>query len=211
MSKLRNFTGEKIGRLTVIQRVPDERGRILWECKCDCGNTSYVTSDNLSTRHTKSCGCLLRERSLEANVTHGGTHSRLYRLWAGMKRRCYNTNDISYPNYGGRGITVCEEWHDFSNFRKWANESGYDESAPRELFSLDRIDVNENYCSDNCRWVTIDDQKRNKRNTVYIEYKNQRHTAKEWSIKLDIPYKRIMDRIYKGFSPDKVLNRGDLR
>ena len=128
-----------------------------------------------------------------------------------MKRRCYNRNDISYGNYGGRGVKICNEWMDFVNFRDWAISTGYNESAPREQFSIDRIDVNGDYCPGNCRWVTLVEQRNNKQNTVYIEYRGKRLTAKEWSEKMNIPYKKIMDRIYKGFPAEKILTKGDLR
>ena len=141
------------------------------------------------------------------NIKHNKSHTRLYSIWNGMKTRCYRTYHQSYSNYGGRGIKVCEEWYDdFEAFEKWALSNGYTDNL-----SIDRIDVNGDYSPENCRWVTLAEQRNNKQNTVYIDYGGEKLTAKEWSVKRNIPYKKIMDRLYKGFSAEKILAKGDLR
>jgi hypothetical protein len=114
----------------------------------------------------KSCGCLEKENRLEANTTHGGASTRLYGVWLGIRKRCFNVNEPAYPNYGGRGITVCSEWNDYSKFREWALKSGYDKNAPRGKCTLDRINVDGNYEPSNCRWVDMKVQRQNQRPRV---------------------------------------------
>ena len=211
MGKFIDRTGQKYGKLTVLKFSGFKDKYSMWECLCECGNKTIVRGCNLGSGHTQSCGCMFRVKSLEVNTTHNCTKTRLYKIWSGMKGRCYNPNDISYQNYGGRGVRICDEWMEFVNFRDWAISTGFSEVAPREQFSIDRIDVNGDYSPENCRWVTLAEQRNNKQNTVYIDYGGEKLTAKEWSVKRNIPYKKIMDRLYKGFSAEKILAKGDLR
>lgn len=160
-------SGQHFGRLKVIKRVGTKCGSPLWECKCECGNTINVNSRSLSSGNTKSCGCIhseqLKKRNKE-NGTHHCADDRLYNVWHAMKQRCYYKRRKDYPNYGGRGIKMCDEWkQDFSAFRKWALESGYQYNAKFMQCTIDRIDVDENYCPDNCRWVDMKFQANNRR------------------------------------------------
>ena len=155
-----NLLGKRFGRLLVTEKI--EPGR--WKCKCDCGNETIVRAGGLTSGKTRSCGCLKDELASERLTTHGETGSRLYYVWTGMKQRCTNPNHKSYESYGGRGITVCDEWlHDYEAFRKWAIESGYDETAPTHQCSIDRIDNDKGYSPDNCRWATASEQRVNSR------------------------------------------------
>lgn len=169
MGKLIDLTGQKYGRLTVIERA----GRTAhgehakWVCLCECGNVTTVIGKNLRNGNTTSCGCAHKEQMSQigkANRTHGKSHTRLHKVWAGMIGRCYNPRKPYYKWYGGRGITVCDEWrNDFQSFYDWAMANGYDPDAPRWDCTIDRIDVDGNYEPSNCRWVTMAEQNKNKR------------------------------------------------
>lgn len=166
MGALIDLTGERFGRLIVISRAGiNSYGKPTWNCMCDCGNHVIVNAHELRNGDTKSCGCFQNEQIRIPHYTHRGTHDRLYRIWASMKTRCTNPKCKEYKDYGGRGITICQEWmNNYEEFRNWANSSGYDATAPRGECTLDRINVNGNYEPKNCRWVSTYIQNQNKRN-----------------------------------------------
>lgn len=149
-----NLTGNKYGRLTVVEYTGTKMRKALWKCICECGNTTYVRSHKLKDGNTRSCGCLRTELLLsytpDRGKTHGESDTRLYRTWSAMKQRCFNPNLPIYKYYGGRGITVCDEWKDdFVAFRDWALANGYDDTL-----TIDRIDNDGDYCPQNCQFLT---------------------------------------------------------
>ena len=183
-----DLTGKKYNLLTVLKRSENAKnGEARWQCLCDCGNITYVTASNLKSGLVQSCGCLLG-----GHKTHGGTHTRLYKIWKGMRARCNNKNLPQYNDYGGRGITICDEWNDFLIFKEWAENNGYTDSL-----TIDRIDNNGNYCPENCRWTTRKKQNNNKRNNLYITFNEKKHSLTEWCDILNLPTKIIYERIVK--------------
>ncbi len=187
-----DLIGKRYGNLEIIRQEEDyispsggKHKRFL--CKCDCGNETIAFKEWLTSGRKKSCGCLRHQNGI---IKHGEIHTRLYRIWGNMCNRCSNKNNPAWLNYGGRGITVCDEWKDYINFRDWAYTSGYQENL-----TIDRVDNDMNYEPSNCRWVDDIVQANNKRSNHLIEYDGKIKTIGEWARELGIPYKTLHNRI----------------
>lgn len=202
ISRVKDLTGKRYGRLQVIG-VDDTRNtrKTFWYCQCDCGNIKSIRSDILQSGNTRSCGCLKKEQdkiNLVKNhyeIKAAGT--RLYDTWQGMKARCYNKNDARYGKYGGRGITICDEWlNSFPTFRDWALNNGY-----ADTLTIDRIDNDGCYCPENCRWATNKEQANNRRSNVTIQIGNSKRSLKEWCGIFQLDYGTVSARYHRnGFN-----------
>lgn len=171
-----NILGTRFYRLCVIEEMEaDHRGEIQWKCLCDCGVETIVTGYNLRSRNTKSCGCYNIDRIVKRSKQHGMYKTRIYKIWVGVTKRCTNPNMTSYADYGGRGIKVCERWSKFENFYEDMKD-GYADNL-----SLERKNPNGDYEKSNCKWATMKEQARNKRNSKYIELGDKALTAAEWA------------------------------
>lgn len=214
MSIQLDLTGQRFGRLTVIERCGTSKdGQKMYRCVCDCGNEKITKTGNLRSGHVKSCGCLNKEMTRKANrernTRHGGCGTRLYGIWFDMRQRCNWEKSTSWANYGGRGIRVCDEWQaDFVPFRDWALANGY-----RDDLTLDRIDVDGNYCPENCRWADLDEQNNNKRTCLYATIGGVTKSVTQWCKETGIPRHTAYSRIRRGWEPERAVTepRDDTR
>ena len=160
----KNLEGQVFGKLFVLSKAKERSGtNPVWECVCECGTVTKVIQENLLNGHTRSCGCMRYDIG-NFSKTHNLSNTRLYRVWRGMIHRCENPASENYASYGGRGISICDEWrNDFQAFYNWAMANGYEPDAPFGQCTIDRIDVNGNYHPENCRWVSMEVQNQNKR------------------------------------------------
>lgn len=207
------LTGKRFGRL-VVEGYDHTAGKTaVWKCRCDCGNTAYVRTYNLTNGNTQSCGCYHRDQSRKygaiSNLKHGKSYSRIYHIHRGMIDRCYLTKHDSYPNYGGRGITICSEWYTpgvkgnpgFLAFYNWSMENGYSDEL-----SIDRKDVNGPYAPWNCRWVTFDVQINNKSTNRLINDGIDTLTWAQMARKYNAPSHFVKVRVHYGWSLDAVVH-----
>lgn len=196
-----NLIGKRFGRLVVLEKSNMFSDRPKWLCRCDCGKKVHVITSNLTSGHTKSCGCYNVEVARANSTTHGMCGTRLYKIWQDMKRRCESHEEPCYQNYGGRGIRVCQEWQSFDAFMKWALKNGY-----KGKLTIDRIDVNGNYEPLNCKWSTLKEQGRNKRNNFMITYQNVTQALSAWCEELNLNYNTTYMRLKKyGFSVEEAF------
>lgn len=207
MKKVKNdLTGQRFGRLKVIGVDDRNTRKTYFLCECDCGTVKSIRSDGLLSGAVKSCGCLKREQD-EINLdrtTHNMSSTRLYQIWQGMRGRCYNKHDPRYERYGGRGITVCDEWREFARFCEWSKKNGYQDNL-----TIDRINNDEGYRPDNCRWATNETQANNRESNIKITIGNSERTLTQWCEIFRVDYRATLSRYNRnGFlSIDDLFNR----
>lgn len=177
-----DFINKKFGMLTIIDfyhKKSDRQNYARCLCKCDCGNIKEVRYNDLKRAKFPSCGCNTSKLASKRMSTHLKSNDIIYRTWTNMKCRCFNVNDIGYKNYGGRGITICDDWMKFENFYK-------DMGDPEPGYTLDRIDNNKNYCKENCKWSNKTEQANNRSSNRIIKYKGFEKTLSEWCRELGL-------------------------
>jgi hypothetical protein len=194
-----DLTGQRFGRLVAIRRVPRPRHHTFWWCQCDCGGHAIAEASNLRKGCSTSCGCRITERARVLNRTHGRSGTREHRIWKNCKTRCYNTNNANYPAWGGRGITMCDEWrHDLARF--------FADMGPCPAgHTLERIDNNGRYEPSNCRWASMREQSNNRRDNHRLTWDGQTHTIREWERLRGFKRSAVRARIHRGWSVERAL------
>lgn len=205
-SRIKDLSGQRFGNLVVVSlgetRVARCGKKITqWNCICDCGTPTVVSSQHLINGKTKSCGCIRKKMMADKQYKHGDYGSKLYHVWSTMKDRCSNPNCDSYIHYGARGITYTNEWGDYSNFQRWALATGY-----KDGLTIDRIDPNGNYSPDNCRWADHITQANNKRNNHIISLNGESHTQAEWDRIKGFRVGTVSQRLFRGWTEYDAIN-----
>ena len=202
-------------RLIVVEYAGLKNKKVMWKCMCTCEDKNEVVAcaSNIRYGNTLSCGCIQKERTAMC-ATHRESKSRLYKIWANMKSRCFTESTNEYENYGGRGITVCDEWvNSYIEFKNWAINNGYADNL-----TIERIDVDGNYCPENCKWITKSQQANNTTKSRFITYKDETHTLAEWSkilgikshtlaYRLDVCKMSIEDAFTRPVTSNKFLTK----
>lgn len=186
--KVVDRTGQRNGSL-VFESIASYGGRtVLWNVRCDCGNMITIPAIQITYHDRKDCGC----------SRHGMSKTNTYRIWFGIKRRCFDKKEQSYQNYGGRGITICDRWMDFAKFIEDMGE------RPSKA-DIDRINNDGNYEPGNCRWISRKENSSNKRNTIHIAFNGETKTLASWSETLGISHKTLYYRKYRGWSDEEII------
>jgi hypothetical protein len=200
---IKDLTGQRFGRLSVLGWVGKEKGKVSrWLCQCDCGNRIVTFAHYMTTGDTSSCGCLRRDVTGNKARSHGLSNTVEYRIWFGIIDRCRRVTNKSYTRYGGRGITVCQEWQD--SFEQFLTDIG---NRPSPKHSVERIDNALGYFPDNCRWATNKEQANNTRRNHIIEYNGEKLNLAQWSEKTGMSYYLLRSRASRGWSPEKIFTR----
>jgi len=202
--RIAELSGSVFGRLVVRAFSHIKNHVSYWTCVCSCGTVKTVCRSALVSGATVSCGCFSREKAkahiVSLNTTHGMGNTPEYHSWCSMLGRCFNTKDKSWPRYGGRGITVCEDWQE--SFEAFYKDMG---PKPTPKHSIDRVDNSGSYCKENCRWATPKEQANNRRSSVFISYNGESHTVPEWSEIVGINMRTLYTRFNRGWSPEEAL------
>lgn len=198
------WVGKKFGMLTVVEPVHVETSdgkssSWYWKVKCDCGNEKVMQPYKIINGKNVSCGCY--GKAQKVNLRHGESHTHLHNIWCGMNNRC-NPDHKDSENYGGRGIRVCDEWASYESFADWARHNGYEEGL-----SIERKDVNGNYCPENCTWIPLEKQARNRRTTHWVEWQGRKMSLAEAAEISGLPYKQVHLRLKSGWSLEEALTK----
>lgn len=203
MPKFIDHTGERFGNLVALKheiRLTKHGKVAFWFCRCDCGTEKWISANNLTRGNTISCGCKQEEHLNHVPNPLKRNNPRLYSIWTGMKTRCLNPNSSRYSDYGGRGVTVCFEWMEFNNFCLWAIDNGYQDGL-----TLERIDNDKSYCPENCTWISLEDQAKNKRNLRFYTYDGKTMHLAAWAREYNLDYGILYDRLALGMPFEKAL------
>lgn len=195
--RAKDLTGKQFGKWTVLKFAGITLSRAaIWLCRCDCGTERYVAGHKLSrTSHaSRSCGCAKRG----PKIKHGMSGTKAYRVWASMIHRCNNPKSQEFHNYGARGISVCQRWHQFAGFYA-------DMGDPRDGLSLERIDNSKGYCKENCCWATLAQQMRNTRQNRNLTFHGRTQCLMDWATETGIGYGTLEGRLRLGWSIEQAL------
>ncbi len=198
------MTGKKFDRLTVISYagLSGKYLKAYWNCKCDCGNEVVKCGKDIRRGSTRSCGCLIGDTTALRNVTHGLSKTPEYGVYYGMRNRCLNPKEPSYSAYGGRGISICDRW--LNSFEDFLADMG---KRPSQEHSLERKNVDGNYCLENCKWATEMEQANNKRSNVFLTWNGETLTIGQWTRRLGLSHNTIQDRLKYGWPIERVLGQ----
>ena len=202
-----DFVPETFGRLTTLGpkfRVNPNRGqsKTMQVCQCSCGKCDVYLRYNLANGHTQSCGCWAVDTVIERSTTHGDSKSREHIAWSSATKRCHNKNYWKYDRYGGRGIRVCDRWQGPMGYANFLADMG---RKPSPKHTLDRIDVNGNYCPENCRWATQKEQCRNKENSKYLTAFGKIQCLSAWAEEYNITASLIHKRLRRGWDVERAI------
>lgn len=199
MGKVKDLTGMHFGRLTAVEKLPPQgkNAAFMWRCNCECGGTAIVRGTDLTNGHTLSCGCYRQMQRVMPN-----SELRLHRIWTNMKQRCSNPKSKDYRYYGGRGISVCDEWAEFEAFFYWAMQNGY-----KDGLTIERKDNDGNYCPSNCEWITAARQHRNTGKTKKYTLYGKEFTLAELCRIYGQPRSTVEDRLKKGIPIDQAIKQ----
>jgi len=199
-----NLIGSIFNRLTLIREVEKRNSERYFLCRCICGNEKEYRLINIRNNHTQSCGCLQKERAIKASVKHNEANkSAEYKVWCGIKRRCYNKKEKNYKHYGARGVKISQYW--LNSYETFLSDMG---RKPSPKHSIERIDVNGDYCKENCKWVTIKEQQNNRRNNVHFILNGERLTKSQVADELNLSYSFVANRIKrKGFDLEELRKK----
>jgi hypothetical protein len=201
MPKFMDLAGQRFGLWSVLSRVPRTKpgGTAKWLCRCACGTEKIVDSYTMRSGESRSCGCATTRFTYESRKTHKKSGTRLHRIWKNMRKRCLSPNEPSFPNYGGRGIAICDEWSDFQAFHDWAMSVGY-----MDDLTIERVDVNGNYEPGNCTWIPKPEQAKNKQSV----HRDPNGVAwRDKAIANGIPSSVFRCRLHYGWSFEEASTR----